>query len=269
MQIKAERAPWLAAATTWLVALACLVLVRYRGEVGFYRSLHVWAAESGMAGWARNLDTELWYFVLGIGVWALMRQLGGARRQSKGLLDDLGLKRGLVPGLVVGVVICLPMLVLGATLGEVRLEPRMIRIGLVGPFVEEWFFRGVLVLAMVRLTGVSFWAAAIVGGLLFGAVHVNPWSVDGFATQWPHMLVTGVGGVWFAWMALAWGRNLWVVVTAHALMNTVAPWYVGDTGTVGSHVTFEVARALTIALATVMTIEPRWFRVAWARGARE
>jgi len=165
-------------------------------------------------------------------------------------------------------VICLPMLVLGATMGEVRVEPRMVRVAVVGPFVEEWFFRGVLVLAMVRLTGVSFWKAAIVSGVLFGAVHVNPWSADGLATQWPHLLVTGAGGVWFAWLALSWGRNLWLVATAHALMNLVAPWYVGDTGTVGSHLAFEVARALTITLGTTMTIHPRWFRMEWALGAR-
>jgi len=267
-QLAAERRKRFTLTTVWLAAIACLALVRYRGEVGFYRRLHVWAAESGMASWARNLDTEMWFVVLGVGIWGLMRYLGQGPRHSMGLLDDLGLKRGLWRGVAVGVAICLPMLALGAITGEVRFEPRMIRMGVIGPFVEEWFFRGVLVLALVRLTGVSFWAAAIVGGLLFGAVHVNPWSVDGFASGWPHLLVTGVGGVWFAWMARSWGRTLWVAVTAHALMNLASPWYRGETGAAGSNVAFEVGRALTIALGTTMTIHPRWFRMGWARDGR-
>ena len=71
----------------------------------------------------------------------------------------------------------LPFLLIGPlTGGAIAFEWPMVRIVATAPFVEEWFFRGVLVLAFVRLAGVSFWPTAIVSGVLFGAVHVNPWT---------------------------------------------------------------------------------------------
>ena len=110
----------------------------------------------------------------------------------------------------------------------------------------------------MRLAGVSFWRTAIASGLLFGAVHVQ-WTADGLARGWPHGLVTLAGGIWYAWLARAWGRNLWVVVVAHALMNLSSPWYGGG------GLWLEVGRAATIALGTVMTIRPDWLRMDWAR----
>ncbi len=264
-RIAGGRRSWLGLALVWAVAAACLALLRYRGDIDVYRRLHVWAAESGLPGWARNLDNEILFVGMGVAIWALMRRLARGQRPSLGLLDDFGLHQGLVRGVAAGVAICLPMLVLGAVTGEARFESRMIRVAIIGPFAEEWFFRAVLVLAMMRLMGVSFLAAAIVGSLMFGAVHVNPWSVDGFSSQWWKLLVTGVGALWFAWMACSWGRNLWLVVTAHALMNLAGTWYGDRTGAAGANVMFEVGRGLTIALGTIMTIEPRWFGMTWAK----
>ncbi len=104
-------------------------------------------------------------------------------------------------GCIVGLVIVL----LGAvTGGAISFEWPMVRIDVTGPFVEEWFFRGVL--AFVRLAGVSFWPTAIMSGVLFGMVHVQ-WTGDGFAQGWPHGLLTTAGGIWFAWLAREWGCN--------------------------------------------------------------
>jgi membrane protease YdiL (CAAX protease family) len=137
----------------------------------------------------------------------------------------------------------------------------MVRIVATAPFVEEWFFRGVLVLAFVRLAGVSFWPTAIASGVLFGAVHVQ-WTADGFAQGWPHGLFTTAGGIWYAWLAREWGRNLWVVIVAHGLMNLASPWYGADNA-----IWHEIGRAATIALGTVMTIRPDWLGMSWARRA--
>jgi membrane protease YdiL (CAAX protease family) len=155
------------------------------------------------------------------------------------------------------------MLLLGAaTGGAIAFEWPMVRVNATGPFAEEWFFRGALVLAFVRLAGVSFWPTAIVSGVLFGAVHVQ-WTGDGFAQGWPHGLVTTAGGIWYAWLAREWGRNLWVVIVAHALMNLVSPWY--GTGNATWHA---IGRGATIALGTTMTIRPAWLRMSWARRAQ-
>ncbi|MHC4341962.1 MAG: lysostaphin resistance A-like protein [Planctomycetota bacterium] len=248
-------------ASIWLAVIGALVLLRYRGRIGLFRSFHEWLAESGVADWVRNSDNELLFVVFGVGLWAWMKRGSGGR--SAGLLGDLGLGGPVARGCIVGLVIGLPYLLLGAvTGGAIAFEWPMVRVYATGPFAEEWFFRGVLVLAFVRLAGVSFWPTAIVSGALFGAVHVQ-WTADGFAQGWPHGLVTTAGGIWYAWLAREWGRNLWVVIVAHALMNLASPWY--GTGNAAWH---EIGRGATIALGTIMTIRPAWLGMSWARRAQ-
>ncbi len=247
------------AASIWLAVIGTLVLLRYRGRIGLVRSFHEWLAESGAPDWVRNSDNDVLFVVFGVGLWAWMRRGSGER--SAGLLGDLGLGGGVARGCIVGLVIGLPGLLVGAvTGGAIAFEWPMVRVVATAPFAEEWFFRGVLVLAFVRLAGVSFWPTAIMSGVLFGAVHVNPWTVDGFAQGWPHGLLTMAGGIWYAWLAREWGRNLWVVIVAHALMNLSSSWY----GT-GNAAWLEIGRGATIALGTVMTIRPDWLLMSWAR----
>jgi membrane protease YdiL (CAAX protease family) len=187
----------------------------------------------------------------------------GRGGHSAGLLGDLGLGGPVACGCIVGLVIALPMLLLAAvTGGDIAFEWPMVRGVATGPFAEEWFFRGVLVLAFVRLAGVSFWPTAIVSGVLFGLVHVQ-WTGDGFAQGWPKGLFTTVGGIWFAWLAREWGRNLWVVIVAHGLMNLASLWYGTDNA-----IWHVIGSGTSIALGTVMTIRPAWLRMSWARRAQ-
>ena len=244
----------------WLVVIASLVLLRYRGRVAWVLSLHEWLAERGVPAWARNLDNDVLLLAFGVLLWASMRRGSGGR--SGGLLEDIGLRRGVARGCVIGLVISLPMLLLGAVTGGVTFTGAMVRIVGTGPFVEEWFFRGVLVLALVRLVGGRFWPTAIAGGVLFGLVHVQ-WTAAGFAQGWPHMLFTTAGGIWYAWLAREWGRNLWVVVVAHASMNLSSPWYGADNG-----MSLAIGTGATIVLGTVMTIRPAWLGMGWARSLR-
>ncbi len=187
------------AASIWLASIGALVLIRYRGRIGLFRSFHEWMAESGAADWVRNADSEVLLVVFGVGLWAWMKR--GSGGHSAGLLGDLGLGGGVARGCIVGLVIALPMLLLAAvTGGAIAFEWPMVRGVATGPFAEEWFCRGVLVLAFVRLAGVSFWPTAIVSGVLFGLMHVQ-WTGDGFAHGWPKGLFTTVGGIWYAWLA--------------------------------------------------------------------
>jgi membrane protease YdiL (CAAX protease family) len=248
------------AASIWLATISVLVLLRYRGRIGLVRSFHEWLAESGAADWVRNSDNDVLFVAFGVGIWAWMKR--GSRGRSAGLLGDVGLHGGVARGCIVGLLIGLPMLLLGAvTGGAIAFEWPMVRIVATAPFAEEWFFRGMLVLAFVRLAGVSFWPTAIASGVLFGAVHVR-WTGDGLAHGWPHGLVTTAGGIWYAWIAREWGRNLWVVIVLHGLMNLASPWY-GP----GNAAWLEIGRGLTIALGTIMTIRPAWLRMGWARRA--
>jgi membrane protease YdiL (CAAX protease family) len=255
-----------AAGAVWLSAIAMLVLIRYRGEIGPYKALHIWMNDAGWPSWVRNSDTELLLVLFGVVLYALLRSVG--RGETRGFLSDIGLRHGVGKGVAVGVLTCLPILLGGLVLGlmedsTVFFVPKTIRGGLTGPIAEEWFFRGVLVVAMVRLVGTRFWSAAIVGGFLFGAVHVQ-WTGEGLARGWLALPITGAGGVWFAWLARKWSWNLFVPLTAHMLMNLAGQWYVGADHAFGS-LYFEIGRALTIALGTVMAINPSLFKMDWAR----
>lgn len=253
----------------WLGAIAFFVFLKYRGEIGVYQSFHRWMADQGAVDWVRHSDQEVLTLLFGLALWVLMRSVG--KGTTQGFLSDIGLHRGLVKGVAVGVFMCLPLLAFGVAQGLMQegitfFKPEMIRLGFTGPFAEEWLFRGVLVLAMVRLVGTRFWTAAILGAVLFGVVHMQ-WTAEGILKTWPAFLVTGAGGVWYAWLARQWGRNLYVPITAHMLMNLAAPWYGGTDFAMGN-LYFEFGRAATITLGTVMTINPGLVKMAWARGEK-
>ncbi len=257
------------ALVVWLLAMALLAVVRYRGELGVYKSFHVWLAELGVPDWVRASDTEILWIVLGVGLWRIMRFVGPG--ESQGLLRDLGLRHGALKGIAVGGVICIPIIAVGIVRGLVlddaaSFPPKMIRIGFSAPIAEEWFFRGVLVLALVQLVGVKFWTATIVSAVFFGLVHVR-WTADGIANGWPALLTTGAGGVWFAWLAHQWSRNLYVPITAHMLMNLAPRWY-GATDHSMSNAYFVAGWSATIALGTVLTIRPGLLRMSWAKSKR-
>lgn len=250
------------AAIAWLAAVGVMVLIRYRGNFAPYMSFHRWLADLGLADWVRNTDTQALTIVGVVPIWLFL--FLKIRSSSKGFLSDMGILRSPLHGFVVGLVIGLPMLLCGVVFGlDGSFEWKMLVTVVIGPFAEEWFFRGILVLAMVRLTGVNFWTAAIVNAFLFGAVHIQ-WSLQGVASGWGSFIATFAGGVWYAWLAREWSRNLWVVIFLHAFMNLAGYWYDGGHGAAGS-LLLNIGRGATIAFGTVMTIYPQWFRMAWAR----
>ena len=138
----------------WLLALAMLVVLRYRGRIGLVRGYHAWLTGRNVPLWVRSLDGHLILLLFGVGLWACMAT--GTRSRSEGLIADLGLRGGVLRGGCVGLVIALPMLLLGALAGRASLAWPMVSLVGTGPLVEEWFFRGALVLAFVRLIGVRF-----------------------------------------------------------------------------------------------------------------
>jgi membrane protease YdiL (CAAX protease family) len=80
---------------------------------------------------------------------------------------------------------------------------------IIAPFAEELLFRGVVFAGLVQR--VPLWPAAILSGLIFGAAHLDPWSIVPLAT-------IGVG------LAFLYYRSgtLWPNVVAHATVNAVA-----------------------------------------------
>jgi len=246
-------------AIAWLFALFAVAAVRYRGEWNSYAALHRWCADQGIPDWVRNFDSLFLFSAAAFaGAGAVAWRCGGSA------LALLRVRSGR-PGWVRMVLIALiPMVVGGAVLGAVRWTPdtpltafpSKVVSGVVrAPIAEELLFRGLLVgvcAPAVGWRGVKFWCNASLAALLFGLLHVS-WSLQGVTTGWPALLMTGAGGLWYAWLLARWG-SLWIPMALHAGMNL--GWLLaGASGGAGGGGWLEnMLRVGTISVATWWTI---------------
>jgi CAAX protease family protein len=105
---------------------------------------------------------------------------------------------------------------------------------LLAPLTEEIFFRGYLFRQLFRRANWSFGRAALVTALFFGLAHIgsalrgNPWEVAGV------VVITGLGGAFFAWLLVRWGDNLWVPIGLHVFMNLWWACFDGDRTALGT-----------------------------------
>jgi len=266
------RRPVLAAAL-FVAALGVVVFVRLRASWPAYVGMHEWLAGLGVPDAVRRLDYPLLMLGAAAAGALIARATAGirvgesllARRPERGWLRVVLL--GSAPVVIGGVVL---MILRGAEPVAAELLNGTVR----APVVEEVFFRGLLVAVAVAVlngaplsTGTGgrkgspgFWWVASAAAVAFGMVHVT-WTGEGLASGWPNVLVTGVGGVWYAWLMRAW-RSLLVPMALHAAMNLcwilAAP---GGGGAAGGGIVENVLRAATIAVTTLLTI-----RAVRARG---
>lgn len=251
----------------WCLAFGWIAATRYRGKFGPYVSLHQWMADLGAPAWVRHLDSTL-LMVIGAAAICLLLRIRARHRPGRpgDVLDELGLGGRCLTPVACALLMLLPMLLLPMFVGGwpvVRWE--MMRTCAGAALGEELFFRGAMVLALVRYTRTGFWTAAIVSAVLFGAIHFS-WTRAGIAAGWPNALPTGIGGVWFAWLAMRWGSpgvagrpatgNLWVPLVLHAGMNMAWEWYAVGGGGAGGAVGglwANIGRAGTIVMSIVVT----------------
>lgn len=137
----------------------------------------------------------------------------------------------------------------------------------VWPFAWELIFRGYAFRQLHRRAGWGFLAAALVPPLVFAVVHLG---FAFFADQDLRipLLAAGaalLGGLFFSWLFVAWGDNLWPGVAFHGLLNL---WWEGfgidrdGIGTLGSN----LLRGAAVVLAVLLTLY--WQRLPWVRRNR-
>lgn len=80
-------------------------------------------------------------------------------------------------------------------------------------FGEELYYRAFLITRLVDFTRIGRWTAILIAGGVFGLVH--------FAEGALGMLSNGAFGVLFGWIYLRSGRNLWITIVGHGLLNTL------------------------------------------------
>lgn len=80
-------------------------------------------------------------------------------------------------------------------------------------FGEELFYRAFLITRLVDHAPIGRWAAILISGIVFGVVH--------FAEGPVGILSNAAFGILFGWIFLRSGRNLWITIIGHGLINTL------------------------------------------------
>lgn len=182
------------------------------------------------------------------------------RRPTLGVL--VGWERFAV-GLGLGLLCTLPMLVIGAMGGmKDDTEYRFLYRGtLVAALNEEFVFRAFGFGLLVQAARVGLWPAAIITGVLFGAVHLDFTPDEGQTILGQvdlFLLLTTLGGVLYAWLYHRIGYNLWFVIALHLFMNL---WWgifdVGGSPLGGFGATLSRVLCVTAAIVLVIVLNRR------------
>ncbi|MHC5003270.1 MAG: lysostaphin resistance A-like protein [Planctomycetota bacterium] len=179
-----------------------------------------------VSGWPDGarwlLQPGRWLALVIVGL-AIVGIRPGAAPRELGLIVA---PRWIAVALAVALVCSVPMLAVGLLSGLTTPVPRLelLFTAAIWPTAEEILFRGYAFGQLVRRARWNVWVAAIVTGLVFGAVHLLNAEVQ--IHELPGQLLSvgliAAGGVAFAWLHYRWRMTLWIVIGLHGLMNL---WY--------------------------------------------
>lgn len=174
--------------------------------------------------------------------------------QPQKILNTLGIDRGFLKGLGLAFLFTSPMLIGYAFVGEWNAELTFKKLywGVVlAAFAEELFFRGYLFGQLFRFGGWGFIPAGLLSALIFGSVHL--YQANDLGSAIGVFAVTGMGGMWFAWLYIEWNKNLWLPIFLHFFMNGY--WTVfsmADNAAGGFYA--NVFRVMTIVATVLVTL---------------
>ncbi len=172
----------------------------------------------------------------------------------KNIPKSLGLNKGLIIGFSFSIITVLPMIMSSAIIGNFDSNINfgsLLHKTIIAGFFEEYFFRGFLF-------GILFWKlkwgfipASILGGIIFGLGHLYQGSTITEMTG--IFAITAMGAIWFSWLYIEWGNNLWVPIFLHTLMNLSWILFEVSNNAIGGIYT-NFFRVITIALTIIITI---------------
>lgn len=237
----------------WVLGLSIPPIVRYRAIWPDYQQMHRWLKGLGIPDYIRNLDQLLIALII-VALGTLICAHLTRKSPSELLMVRTPRRRWGRMALIASAPMLLGGLILGLDRGLVVLAEDLVPKVVRAPILEELVFRGLLVAIPFVLLGTrrAFWRFAIAGGLAFGLLHV-PWTMDGIVDGWMTILVTGAGGVWFAWLMREW-RSVFVPMAMHATMNLGWLLAGSDGGAAGGGLLDNLLRVATITIATIWTI---------------
>jgi uncharacterized protein len=136
---------------------------------------------------------------------------------------------------------------IGADQSNLGLVAGAVLVIVIAPFTEEFFFRGFFYGAL--RTKLSVWPAALIDGVVFGAIHITS------SETLPLVPVLGILGVIFCLLYERTG-SLFAPIALHAVNNTIA--YIGAThGKTDESVGVPVSIGLAVAMLAACVLAPR------------
>jgi membrane protease YdiL (CAAX protease family) len=171
----------------------------------------------------------------------------------RGISRELGLSAPILPAIVFGLAVSLPMLI-GLAITH-RFTPGLemlpvLFLTVFGPLVEEIEYRGFGVRQLQRGTGWPFWVTVWPSAVLTGLGHID--RGQDLKEMIGLFLLTGAGGLVFAWLVYRW-QNLWVAVALHVFMNLWWELFSVAKSVLGGWFPF-VLQGSTILLAVLVTL---------------
>lgn len=206
----------------------------------------------GTTGWGRaGLIISLAYVPLLLMLTVLTSVVVGVRRVP----EAFGLNRPALPALGFAFAITALLPVIYALMGGLSVAEDSLRdfltYAVVSGTFEEIAFRAVLVGIPCRVLGWRFWPTAIIAAVLFGVLHLD--QSEDLMESAMIFAITGIGGVWFAWLFRAWNWNLWVPIGFHVMMNGWWTVFDMDDTALGSWGSI-AARGAVVVLSVVLTL---------------
>lgn len=200
--------PWLVA----VITVAAFALVERTGLALFREVAGDWRGYPRLAALA----------VLGYGAYLLVPlAVGAALFGPARAFGSLGLDRSVATALAVGLAGTLVLPVGYAATAPFAPAPdplyEALRGAVLPGIAEEILFRAFLFGFLFRFAGWGFLPAALVGAVIFGAGHL--YQGEGLVDSAAVFAITALGAIWFAWLFVEWGYNLWVPAAFHVLMN--------------------------------------------------
>ena len=162
-----------------------------------------------------------------VGMVLILRFVGGIRLSDQ--WDLVGLSWPWRPAALMGLLLFAPLLLAGVALGTPagdQTSSSLFFLGVFAPFAEEVTFRGLAIGALMGVAGWRFGPAALLPAVVFGLAHAA--QGDGLEESAMIAGITAVGGLFFGWLYLRFGRNLWPALVMHVGINLL--WNLFDFG---------------------------------------
>lgn len=175
--------------------------------------------------------------------------------KPKDILHALGLDGNFILGMSFALISTLPLFIAFPLIGTFNQEltlTKLIPSTVFVAFFEEVIFRGFIFGQLYRYCKVKFGWAVLIPSLLFGSLHL--YQGHDFISSLTAFGVTFIGALYFSWIYVKWGFNLWCSIGLHFFMNLSWQLFIveGNSVAAGGLIS-NILRISSIAIAVILT----------------